>query len=93
MIRIQLIFCLKGLKSFNTLVNNTDTDEILRYVTFHLGFHCLPKYPITVFLYKNVKRYIGSDKVTFEHTIVVLSINIDLNMCFSVPIIFVLVEK
>ena len=25
--------------------NSTDTDRMLHYIVFHLGFHCLSKYP------------------------------------------------
>ena len=29
------------------LANSTDPDEMLPYAAFHLGLHCLPKYPFT----------------------------------------------
>ena len=28
------------------LANSTDPDEMPHYVAFHLGLHCLPKYPL-----------------------------------------------
>ena len=31
------------------LANNADTDEIQLHAAFHLGLHCLPKYPFGVF--------------------------------------------
>ena len=31
------------------LANSADTDEIQHYAAFHLGLHCLSKYPIRGF--------------------------------------------
>ena len=28
------------------IANSADRDEMTHYVAFHLGLHCLPKYPI-----------------------------------------------
>ena len=39
---------------FFVLVNSADTDEIPHQVAFHLGFHCLPKYPFRGFWSTNV---------------------------------------
>ena len=33
-----------SLKIDCVLANSADPDEMLCYVAFHLGFHCLPKY-------------------------------------------------
>ena len=33
------------LKVVLILSNSVDTDEIQHYASFHLGLHCLPKYP------------------------------------------------
>ena len=38
------------LKIFLTL-NSEDPDEMPHYATFHLGLHCLYKYPFKGFLY------------------------------------------
>ena len=34
-----------SLKVDFVLANSADPDEMLHYVAFHLGCHCLPKYP------------------------------------------------
>ena len=48
------ILCFKGFLNFNIfralkivfiLANSVDPDKILHYAAYHLGFHCLPKYP------------------------------------------------
>ena len=31
------------------LANSADPDEMPHYAAFHLGLHCLPRYPITDF--------------------------------------------
>ena len=36
-----------------TLANSTDPDEMQHYAAFHLGLHCLPKYPFRGFQYTN----------------------------------------
>ena len=33
-----------SLKIFFNLASSADPDEMSPYVTFHQGFHCLPKY-------------------------------------------------
>ena len=35
------------LKIVFILENSADPDEMPPYVAFHLGLHCLPKYPFT----------------------------------------------
>ena len=37
-------------------VNNADPDKMLPYVSFHQGHHCLPKYPLLVFIKIMVKQ-------------------------------------
>ena len=40
------IVYIKGLLSLNiVLANSADPDEMQHYGAFHLGLHCLPKYP------------------------------------------------
>ena len=38
------------------LANSADPDEILPYVSFHLGLHCLPKYLFTNIQNEKVKK-------------------------------------
>ena len=38
-----------SLKNDFVLANSADLDEMLHYVAFHLGLHCLPKYPFRGF--------------------------------------------
>ena len=33
------------------LANSADSDELQHYAAFHLGLHCLPKYPFRGFQY------------------------------------------
>ena len=33
------------------LANDVDPDEMPHYAAFHLGIHCLPKYPLRGFQY------------------------------------------
>ena len=35
------------------LANSDDPDEILHIAAFHLGLHCLPKYPFRGFQFTN----------------------------------------
>ena len=35
------------LKIVFVLANSVDPDEMLHYLAFHLGFHCLPKYELS----------------------------------------------
>ena len=35
-----------SLKIDFVLANSADPDKMLHYVAFHLGLHCLPKYPL-----------------------------------------------
>ena len=46
------------LKIVFNLANSADLDEMPPYVAFHLGLHCLPKYLLTSFQNKQVKRKI-----------------------------------
>ena len=39
------------------LANSADPDEMQHYAAFHLGFHCLPKYPFRVFQYTKIKIF------------------------------------
>ena len=42
------MFCeFTSLKIDFILANNADPNEMLPYVAFHLGLHCLPKYMFT----------------------------------------------
>ena len=42
--------------TYNTLANNTGPDEMSHFAAFHLGLHCLPKYPFRGFpVYKGLK--------------------------------------
>ena len=36
---------------FFVLANSADPDEMLHFVSFNLGLHCLPKYPFRGFWY------------------------------------------
>ena len=47
----NFIFCLKIF--FFILTNSVDPDEMPHYAAFHLGLHCMPKYPFRGFLYTN----------------------------------------
>ena len=38
-----------SLKMDFVLANSADPDEMLQYVAFHLGLHCLQKYPLRGF--------------------------------------------
>ena len=42
--KYDVFMCLKTDLIF---ANSTDSDEMLPYVAFHLGLHCLPKYLFT----------------------------------------------
>ena len=42
------------LKIVFTFTNSVDPDEMLYYVAFHLGLHCLQKYLLRGFLNTNV---------------------------------------
>ena len=37
-----------SLKIYFVLANSADPDEMPHYAVFHLGLHCLPKYPFRV---------------------------------------------
>ena len=43
-----VFFCLK---IFFTFRNSVDPDEMKQYAAFHLGLHCLPKFPFRGFQY------------------------------------------
>ena len=43
---LNVFFCLK---IFFTFTSSVDPDEIAHYAAFHLGLHCLPKYPLSSF--------------------------------------------
>ena len=38
-----------SLKVVSILANSADPDEMQHYAAFHLGLHCLPKYPLSGF--------------------------------------------
>ena len=40
-----------SLKVVLILANSVDPDEMQHYAAFHLGLHCLPKYPFRGFQY------------------------------------------
>ena len=42
-----------SLKIALILANSKDPDEMQHYAAFHLGLHCLPKYPFRGFKYTN----------------------------------------
>ena len=48
--------CLLSLKNVLILANSEDQDEMQHYAAFHLGLHCLQKYPFRGFQYKRVKQ-------------------------------------
>ena len=39
------------------LANSADSDEMLHYVAFHLGLHCLPKYLFRGFWFQRLNRW------------------------------------
>ena len=41
-----------SLKVVLIIANSVDPDEMQHYAAFHLGLHCLPKYPFRGFLYR-----------------------------------------
>ena len=43
-----VFFCLK---IFFTFTNSVDPDEMQHHAAFHLGLHCLPKFPFRGFQY------------------------------------------
>ena len=45
------------LKTVLTSAKSADPDEMQHYAAFHLGLHCLPKYPIMGFpVYKGLMK-------------------------------------
>ena len=46
---IQIVFW--SLKVALILANSADPGEMQQYAAFHLGVHCLPKYPFSCFQY------------------------------------------
>ena len=40
-----------SLKVVLILVNSADPDDMQHYAAFHMGLHCLPKYPLRGFYY------------------------------------------
>ena len=40
-----------SLKVVKILANSADPDEMQHHAAFHLGLHCLPKYPFRGFQY------------------------------------------
>ena len=51
--QVEFLNCLVflSLKAVLILANSADPDEMQHYAAFHLGLHCLPKYPFKVFTY------------------------------------------
>ena len=47
-----------SLKVVFILVNSSDPDEMQHYAAFHLGLHCLPKYPFRGFQYTKGLQWI-----------------------------------
>ena len=45
------------------LANSVDPDEMQHYAAFHLGLHCLPKYPLRGFLNTKGKKQISASLV------------------------------
>ena len=41
----MMYYCPRRLFLSLKIENSADPDEMLPYVAFHLGLHCLPKYP------------------------------------------------
>ena len=54
----QVKFSLKfwSLKVVFIIANSVDPDEMQQNAAFHLGLHCLPKYPFRGFQYTRVKE-------------------------------------
>ena len=49
--KCRINLCILRLKAFLTFTNTVDPDEIMHNVAFHLGLHCLQKYPFIGFPY------------------------------------------
>ena len=45
-----------SLKVVLVLASSADSDEMQHYAAFHLGSHCLPKYPLRGFQYTELKH-------------------------------------
>ena len=45
------------MKAVSTLANSANPNEMQHYVSFHLGLHCLPKYPFRGFQKNKGLRY------------------------------------
>ena len=43
------------------LANSADPDEMHHYAAFHLGLHCLPKYPLGVSSIQRAKGYLAGN--------------------------------
>ena len=41
------------------MANNEDPDEMQHYAAFHLGLHCLPRYPFRVSRIQKVKMHLS----------------------------------
>ena len=48
---ISQILCISVIDVVLILANSEDPDEMQHYAAFHLGLHCLPKYPFRGFQY------------------------------------------
>ena len=46
---MEILYVFLSLKMGISLVNSTDPDEMQRKAAFHVGLHCLPKYPFRGF--------------------------------------------
>ena len=47
-----------SLKIAFVMTNSVDPDEMQQYAAFHLGLHCLPKFPLKSFQYTDGQKYI-----------------------------------
>ena len=52
-------FIVLFLRTFFYLENSVDPDEMPHYAAFHLGLHCLSKYPFRGFKYTKGEPYIS----------------------------------
>ena len=56
LVKISIKWCISVPEDLFILANSENHDEMSAYAAFHLGVHCLPKYPFTGF--QNEKGYV-----------------------------------
>ena len=59
-VKIQNNYELQSLRIVIILANSVDPDEMPHFAAFHLGLHCLPKYPLRGFLYTKGQTWASS---------------------------------